>query len=62
MDQYYWILGDNASSAVLYEPAGLAIDHYGSVFIADSDNNRVRKIETNGVVTTLAGNIEHYTF
>jgi uncharacterized protein (TIGR03437 family) len=49
--------GDNgpASSAQLGGPRGLAVDSAGNVYIADTYNNRVRKI-SNGVITTVAGN------
>ncbi|MBI3694863.1 MAG: hypothetical protein HY238_08495, partial [Acidobacteria bacterium] len=37
-------------------PAGLAVDAAGLVFVVDLVNNRVRKIDTRGIVTTVAGN------
>src|ERR1035437_6767120 len=50
-------IGDNgpATSAELNQPAGVAVDSAGSLFIADFANDRVRKV-TNGVITTVAGN------
>ena len=50
--------GDNgpATSARLAAPVGLAVDTSGNVFIADYDNYRIRKVGTNGVITTIAGN------
>jgi sugar lactone lactonase YvrE len=39
----------------LYVPAGVAADANGKVYVADTFNNRVRKIDSAGVITTLAG-------
>ena len=49
--------GDNgpATSAQLNAPTGVAVDSAGNLYIADSGNNRIRKI-SNGVITTVAGN------
>jgi uncharacterized protein (TIGR03437 family) len=49
--------GDNgpATSAVLAFPFGVSVDSAGSIHIADTGNNRIRKV-TNGVITTVAGN------
>jgi uncharacterized protein (TIGR03437 family) len=49
--------GDNgpATSAQLYYPSGIAVDSAGSLYIGDSNNNRIRKV-SNGVITTVAGN------
>jgi hypothetical protein len=49
--------GDNqpATSAKLYFPTGVAADLYGNVYIADSGNNRIRKVDTSGNITTVAG-------
>ena len=35
---------------------GIAVDRAGAVFIADNANNRVRKVDANGIITTVAGN------
>ncbi len=50
--------GDNisATEASLDSPLGVAIDQAGNIFIADTGNNRIRKVDTNGVITTVAGN------
>src|SRR5262249_8618124 len=50
--------GDNAAgtSALLNEPSGLAIDDAGNLFVSDTNNFRVRKLSTTGVITTIAGN------
>lgn len=43
------------TDALLNGPAGLAIDAAGSVYFVDTQNSTVRKIATDGVVTTVAG-------
>lgn len=49
--------GDNgpATSAELSNPWAVAVDSAGNLYIADRNNNRIRKV-SNGVVTTVAGN------
>jgi Abnormal spindle-like microcephaly-assoc'd, ASPM-SPD-2-Hydin/NHL repeat len=50
--------GDNgpATSAQLYNPADVAVDSAGNVYIADESNNRIRKVNPSGIITTYAGN------
>jgi len=43
------------SSARFYNPFGLAVDAAGNVYVADYDNDTVRKVTPAGVVSTLAG-------
>jgi len=43
------------ATAALLSPAGLATDFKGNLYIADFYNNRVRKIDTAGIITTIAG-------
>jgi hypothetical protein len=46
----------SATSAELNLPSGVAVDASGSIFIADSNNYRIRKVSPDGVITTVAGN------
>lgn len=49
--------GDAATSAQLNRPTAVAIDHSGNLYILDSNNNRIRKVDAKtGVITTYAGN------
>ena len=48
--------GGAATDAQLSFPTGVAVDASGSVFIADAGNLRVRKLSTNGIITTVGGN------
>jgi uncharacterized protein (TIGR03437 family) len=47
--------GGQASGALLSSPNGAAVDVAGNLYIADTGNNRVRKVATTGVMTTIAG-------
>jgi hypothetical protein len=51
-------VGDSgaATSASLYLPRGIHITQSGEIYIADTLNHRVRKIDANGIITTVAGN------
>jgi adhesin/invasin len=50
--------GDNgtATSAQLHNPRDVIVDPNGNVYIADYTNNRVRRVDTSGIITTYAGN------
>lgn len=50
--------GDNgpATSATLRSPAALALDADGSLLIADTGNHRIRRVNSVGVITSVAGN------
>jgi RHS repeat-associated protein len=47
--------GGRATDAKLNRPVGLAADVNGNVYIADTFNHRVRKVDPNGIITTIAG-------
>jgi len=42
-------------AASFYLPEGIAVDDHNNLYVADCYNNTIRKIDANGVVTTLAG-------
>ena len=48
--------GGPATSAQFYTPRGIAVDTTGNLFIADINNNRIRKVTPGGVISTVAGN------
>ena len=48
--------GGPAAQAMLHYPTGITVDAYGNLLITDSYNARVRKVDTNGIITTVAGN------
>lgn len=47
--------GGPATSASLYLPFGVAVDALGELYIADTGNNVIRKVDTKGVISTIAG-------
>ncbi len=49
--------GDNIAATVasLYNPTAVAFDQTGNLYIADGNHSRIRKINTTGFITTLAG-------
>jgi YD repeat-containing protein len=47
--------GGPATEAQLNWPGGVAVDAAGSIFISDENNNRIRRVDTSGVITTVAG-------
>jgi sugar lactone lactonase YvrE len=51
-------LGDGgpATSSELNSPGEVTVDFLGNLFVADTGNNRIRKINTSGIISTIAGN------
>lgn len=47
--------GGAATSAKLNHPYWVAVDRTGNIYIADQDNNRIRKVDTSGIIHTIAG-------
>jgi len=47
--------GGPATAATLTSPQGLAVDSSGNLYIADTGNSRVRKVDASGIITTIAG-------
>src|SRR3990167_6416847 len=47
--------GGSATAAMLADPSGVALDGSGTLYIADANNNRIRKVDAAGTITTVAG-------
>lgn len=48
--------GGKAINATLRIPEQAELDSFGNLYIADTGNNVIRKVDTNGIITTVAGN------
>ena len=48
-------MANSATSANLKQPGGVTVDAAGNVYIADTGNGRIRKVDTIGTITTVAG-------
>jgi sugar lactone lactonase YvrE len=48
--------GGQATSAAMSRPFGVALDNTGTLYIADYDNQVVRKVDANGIISSVAGN------
>ncbi len=47
--------GGPATSASLNTPSGVVVDSSGNIYITDSHNHRIRKVDASGTITTIAG-------
>ena len=43
----------NALNAQFNGPMGICVDSFGTLFIADSWNNSIRKLSSNGIISTI---------
>lgn len=48
------------ASAKFYYPSGVAIDIFGNIFVADNFNSKIRKISTDGIVSTIGTSSFNY--
>lgn len=49
--------GGPATQAQIWQPDDVAVDGQGNIFIADTGNGRIRKIDRNGIIATIAGGV-----
>ncbi len=49
--------GGQANQALLHHPSGVAADGVGNVYIADRDNNRIRRVAPDGTITSVAAQL-----
>ena len=56
-----WFGGDGgpAVAAQLWSPYGVSVDGAGNLYITDTSHHRVRKVDSSGVISTVAGSREH---
>ena len=47
--------GGPATAAQIACPSGVAVDPSGNLYVSDSRNNRIRRVSTAGIITTVAG-------
>ena len=47
--------GGAASTAGLSSPSDVVLDSNGNIYVADRDNDRIRRIDPNGIISTIAG-------
>jgi outer membrane protein assembly factor BamB len=51
--------GGPAVNATFRDIVGIAVDGSGNLYIADAENRRVRRVDANGIITSIAGNRPH---
>jgi serine/threonine protein kinase, bacterial len=57
-----WGYNDGQGTAAQFNfPIGICIDNLGNLFVADTSNHRIRKINQTGLVSTYAGSISGYS-
>ncbi|MFN4152172.1 MAG: hypothetical protein ACK4IX_14620, partial [Candidatus Sericytochromatia bacterium] len=49
--------GSQATAARLNSPKDVRVDLLGNIYIADTNNHRIRKVDTSGIITTIAGSV-----
>ncbi len=47
--------GGPATAATFRDPRGIVVDTFGNIYISDCNNNRIRKINSSGIISTIAG-------
>ena len=54
--------GDNgpATQAEFHQPTDVGFDRIGNIYIADTSNHRIRKIDSSGIIKTIAGSVYGY--
>lgn len=55
----YGAADGSGAAASFHFPAGVALDLFGNLYVADYANNKIRMVSPQGVVTTVAGNGVH---
>ncbi len=53
--------GALATNAQLFAPVGTAVAPDGTLYIAEFSNHRIRKVASNGIITTIAGSVGGFT-